>query len=214
MHYFRDNWGAPLVLAFMILLLASSAESSAGSSAVADDVAVCAFCSLAIGVVLQIASYIRSGESRGEEQDYDLPPPASFHWTGRRVLALGVVALVAVGAGAVLLYPRSSMSGVTSSQTYPRLTLSVGFVEAISEPDGSTVVSFGMNAAGGSPPYNFTARWGDNFTQSVVTGVFLRTFAQSGNLPSSAFVSVASSDGQVASMEVSISNSTGTTFHG
>ena len=214
MHYFRGNWGAPFVLAFMVLLLASAAESSMGSSAEADGVAVYAFYSLAIGVVLQIASYIRYGEARGEEQDYSLPPPGVFHWTRRRALAVGVVALVAVGAGAAVLYPRYSTSGVTSSQTYPRLTLSVGFVEAISEPDGSTVVSFGINAAGGSQPYNFTARWGDDFTQSVDTGVFLRTFAQSGSIPSSALVSVASSDGQVASIEVDVSNSTGTTFHG
>lgn len=63
MRYFRENWGAPFVLAFILLLATAALILSAGNSGSANDVAVYAFCALVLGVALQIASYVKYGSN-------------------------------------------------------------------------------------------------------------------------------------------------------
>jgi hypothetical protein len=52
--YLKANWGLPFIAAFICLLLASAISLSAGLSYEADAMAVFAFYSIAIGVVLQL----------------------------------------------------------------------------------------------------------------------------------------------------------------
>lgn len=59
--YLKENWGAPFVLAFIALLIASAVLLSGGNSDSANGIAVYAFYALVIGVVLQIASYVKYG---------------------------------------------------------------------------------------------------------------------------------------------------------
>ena len=58
-NYFRENWGAPFVIAFMILLLTAAYYLSIGDEGFANELAVYAYYNLVIGVILQLVSYIR-----------------------------------------------------------------------------------------------------------------------------------------------------------
>ena len=62
MTYFRQNMGAPFVIVFQILLLFCAALLIWGYSNLANEVAVYAYYSLVVGVVLQLVSFIRHGE--------------------------------------------------------------------------------------------------------------------------------------------------------
>ena len=62
MRYFRQNMGAPFVIVFQILLLFCAALLIWGYSNLANEVAVYAYYSLVVGVVLQLVSFIRHGE--------------------------------------------------------------------------------------------------------------------------------------------------------
>jgi len=63
--YLRENWGSPLVVAFMALLMVAAGFLSVGSEEIANKVAVYAYYSLALGVILQLVCYLRYG---GEEE--------------------------------------------------------------------------------------------------------------------------------------------------
>ena len=65
-QYFKENWGSPFVLGFMILLMTAAAYLAMGQEAVANDLAVYAYYSLVAGVALQLAAFIR--ENRGERR--------------------------------------------------------------------------------------------------------------------------------------------------
>ncbi len=94
----------------------------------------------------------------------------------------------------------------THPQTFPQLTTWVTSNTTIKEPDGSTVVSFGVSASGGNLPYSFKALWGDNFTQSSTSAVFVRTFSSNQTIPTSAYVTVTSGDGQSVGVKIVINN--------
>lgn len=57
--YLKENWGAPFVIAFILLLIASAVELSIGLSGTANNIAIYAFYFLVAGVVLQTASYVK-----------------------------------------------------------------------------------------------------------------------------------------------------------
>ena len=65
-RYLRENLGAPFVIGFQVLLLVAAGLLVAGTSALANEVAVYAYYLLVIGVVLQLASFVRS---RGEDSE-------------------------------------------------------------------------------------------------------------------------------------------------
>jgi hypothetical protein len=59
LNYLKENWGAPFIVAFMVLLTISAGMLASGNEAVANGVAVYAYYSLVVGVVLQLAAFIR-----------------------------------------------------------------------------------------------------------------------------------------------------------
>lgn len=59
---FRENWGAPFIIGFMLLLMVAAASLSVGLDPLANGVAVYAYCALAIGVVLQLVRLLKNGK--------------------------------------------------------------------------------------------------------------------------------------------------------
>ena len=120
-QYLRTNWGAPFILAFIVLLVASAGLLSAGRSSTANNVAVYAFYALVLGVVLQVASYVKFGESEPEESvSYTPPswaPPRSWR-PGRRTLAVVIVAIVIVASFASVINYKPSVTSHTTSSTH------------------------------------------------------------------------------------------------
>jgi heme/copper-type cytochrome/quinol oxidase subunit 4 len=58
-RYVRENWGAPFIVGFIVLLVVAAVSLSMGLSASADVAANYAFYALAIGVVFQLACYLK-----------------------------------------------------------------------------------------------------------------------------------------------------------
>jgi len=63
---FRD-WGDPFIIAFIILLIVCAGILAFGNEALANEVAVYAYYSLVVGVVLQLAAFIRDERRKGQE---------------------------------------------------------------------------------------------------------------------------------------------------
>lgn len=66
LRYFRQNLGAPFVIIFQLLLLACAALLIRGNSTLANEVAIYAYYSLVLGVLLQFVSFLRSGGGEDE----------------------------------------------------------------------------------------------------------------------------------------------------
>jgi len=64
---FRENWGAPFIIGFMLLLMVAAASLSVGLDSLANGVAMYAYCALAIGVVLQLVRLLKNEEKDGCE---------------------------------------------------------------------------------------------------------------------------------------------------
>jgi heme/copper-type cytochrome/quinol oxidase subunit 4 len=64
--YVRENWGAPFILGFMLLLVVAAVSLTTGLEAFADEVAVYAYCALVAGVVLQLVCFLKFGEKGGD----------------------------------------------------------------------------------------------------------------------------------------------------
>jgi hypothetical protein len=60
--YLRENWGAPFIIAFMVMLMAAAGYLCYGLESIANDIAVYAYYSLVVGVVLQLICYLKYGE--------------------------------------------------------------------------------------------------------------------------------------------------------
>lgn len=58
-QYLKENWGALFIITFMILLIIAAIYLSIGNEAYANDIAIYAYYALVIGVLLQLASYIK-----------------------------------------------------------------------------------------------------------------------------------------------------------
>jgi len=57
--YLRENWGSPFILAFMVMLMAAACYLCYGLEGVFNEIAVYAYYSLVIGVVLQLICYLK-----------------------------------------------------------------------------------------------------------------------------------------------------------
>ena len=68
-NYFRRNPGALFIVGFQVLLLVCAGLLFSGYSSWAEGVAVVAYFSLVIGVVLQLISFLRHGEGELEENE-------------------------------------------------------------------------------------------------------------------------------------------------
>jgi len=64
--YVRENWGAPFIVTFMLLLVVAAVSLSLSWSSLADAVAVYAYYALVVGVVLQLASFLKYRKRAGE----------------------------------------------------------------------------------------------------------------------------------------------------
>jgi ABC-type Mn2+/Zn2+ transport system permease subunit len=67
--YFRENLGAPFIIFFQMLLLFCAFLLVRGYSNLANDVAIYAFYSLMIGVVLQLVSFLHHRDGVEETSD-------------------------------------------------------------------------------------------------------------------------------------------------
>jgi heme/copper-type cytochrome/quinol oxidase subunit 4 len=65
--YVRENWGAPFVIGFMLLLVVAAASLAIGLDFLANEVTVYAFCALVAGVVLQLVCFLKYGERSGNK---------------------------------------------------------------------------------------------------------------------------------------------------
>ena len=65
--YVRENWGAPFIVVFMLLLMVTAVSLVMGLSILADGVAIAAYCALVAGVVLQLACFLKYNKKNGEE---------------------------------------------------------------------------------------------------------------------------------------------------
>ena len=63
--YFKTNWGATFIIAFQILLICAAVYLSMGIESIANEIAIYAYYSLVIGVILQLVSYVRYERKRG-----------------------------------------------------------------------------------------------------------------------------------------------------
>ncbi len=203
------NWGAPFILLFMGLLLTSAASLSFGYQDFANDVAIYAFYSLVLGVALQIASYVKYGEPKAPIDEGHLPirvPEPSVFPLKPKFVAVILVVVILIGGVATFQFYGPSLNLLPIHPNYAPLTATIGPYSTLSEPDGSTIVIFSVNAFGGALPYNFTAAWSDGVNQSGSTGVFQRPLAAGQIIPSSATVIVRSADGQVAKLNITIAS--------
>ena len=67
--YIKQNWGAPFVIGFMLLLVVAAALLAIGLSVPAEVVGAFAYFSLAAGAILQFACYLRSKKKQGVKKN-------------------------------------------------------------------------------------------------------------------------------------------------
>jgi hypothetical protein len=65
--YFRENLGAPFIIGFMALLIICAGLLIQGNSNSANELSVYAYYLLVIGVILQLASFLKYGKSEKNE---------------------------------------------------------------------------------------------------------------------------------------------------
>lgn len=65
--YIRENWGAPFVVGFMLLLMIAATSLSVGLATLADELAVCAYFALVVGVIGQLVCYLKFNKRNGEK---------------------------------------------------------------------------------------------------------------------------------------------------
>lgn len=66
-EYFRENWGAPFILGFMILLMVAASSLAIGLDFLANEVAIYAYYALVAGVILQLVCFLKYGERSGDK---------------------------------------------------------------------------------------------------------------------------------------------------
>jgi heme/copper-type cytochrome/quinol oxidase subunit 4 len=64
--YVKENWGAPFVVGFMALLMVAAVSLMMDYIVLANEVAVYAYYALVIGVVLQLACFMKYRKREGE----------------------------------------------------------------------------------------------------------------------------------------------------
>ena len=65
-RYFRENWGAPFIIGFMLLLMVAATSLSMGLANLADEVAISAYYALVVGVVLQLVCFLKYNKRNGQ----------------------------------------------------------------------------------------------------------------------------------------------------
>ena len=180
------------------LLSIAAIEASLSETGLADEFAMYAFYSLAVGVALQIASYVKYVGTNDQmpEVALDPPQPAIFSARTQRILAVVAIIIIIVSIGTTV-YVSTATHGFNS------LSIDVNYVNAQKEPAGVVVVAFAVTADGGVAPYNYSAAWPDGVVQVSATGAFSRAFSNE-TVPKSVSITIASSDGQKVTKSLSI----------
>jgi heme/copper-type cytochrome/quinol oxidase subunit 4 len=62
----RKNWGAPFITGFILLLMITATSLSMGLANVADGVAISAYYSLVVGVILQLVCFLKYNKRNGQ----------------------------------------------------------------------------------------------------------------------------------------------------
>jgi heme/copper-type cytochrome/quinol oxidase subunit 4 len=65
--YTRENWGAPFIVGFMLLLMVAAVSLSMGLAVLADGIAIAAYYALVAGVVLQLVCFLKYNKKNGEK---------------------------------------------------------------------------------------------------------------------------------------------------
>ncbi|MBN1245714.1 hypothetical protein JXA31_09000 [Candidatus Bathyarchaeota archaeon] len=65
--YVRENWGAPFIVGFMLLLMVAAVSLSMSLTALADGLAIAAYYALVAGVVLQLVCFLKYNKKNGEK---------------------------------------------------------------------------------------------------------------------------------------------------
>lgn len=66
--YVKENWGAPFIAGFIVLLLSAAVFLSVGLSYLADAVAVYAYYALVAGVLLQLVCFLKYNRKPSEAE--------------------------------------------------------------------------------------------------------------------------------------------------
>ena len=66
-EYLRENWGAPFILGFILLMLVAAVSLVLDFVALADSVAVVAYCALVVGIGLQLVCFLKCNWKSGEK---------------------------------------------------------------------------------------------------------------------------------------------------
>lgn len=69
-NYTRENWGAPFIVSFMLLLFGAAFTLSLELSALANEVAIYAYYALVVGIVLQIVCFLKN-DKRNRGKNYE-----------------------------------------------------------------------------------------------------------------------------------------------
>ena len=65
--YVKENWGAPFISGFMVLLIATAALMVTSSGSLANELAIYAYFALVVGVVLQLVCFLKYNKRSGEK---------------------------------------------------------------------------------------------------------------------------------------------------
>ncbi|MDA4129583.1 MAG: hypothetical protein OK457_02320 [Thaumarchaeota archaeon] len=214
LFFFGHNWGAAFILAFAILMIFSAAYLNLGLSSSSNLFATYGLYSLIVGVFLQLTSYIIYGNKQYVEQISTSVPAKRFQFNRKsKILVTMATTAVLLGAAVLVYHPPSviSLGPVTvtqvvtsSTNALTSLQANVFFAKVFPEPGNQTLVSFGIGANGGSPPYTYKVTWSDGFVQANEIGTFSRTFQLGQLIPTSASATVTGTNNQSASIQVEI----------
>jgi len=65
-EYVKENWGPPFILGFMTFLMVAAVSLLMNFSVLANEVAVYAYYALVVGIVLQLACFLKYRKREGE----------------------------------------------------------------------------------------------------------------------------------------------------
>jgi hypothetical protein len=68
-RFVRENWGAPFIVGFMLLLMIVAVISSMSSATMTDAVAVYAYYALVVGIILQLVCFLKNSKGNGAKDN-------------------------------------------------------------------------------------------------------------------------------------------------
>ncbi len=197
------------------MIILSAIELGIGSANFSNQLALDGFYFLVIGIVLQIISSLTYGNAIADNASSDLPRKIESTRRFKIMVSIAAIAVLSIStigiySGAItnnasLLTGYTTISSPTTSRsTHTGFQASAFFSKILPEPQNESLVTFGIVATGGSPPYEYEAVWSDGVTQSNNYGTFSRTIQSGVAIPSSATVTVTSSNGKNVTFVVQI----------